>query len=160
MIRQAMRGNARKKRERKWVENGIRFRTQDLVTAWNNNELKLYVAFCTLFLLSCSQPIIEDAVSRFSSISRKKWLPLQAIRCVTVFFFQCYQRTVYQINSPKSLPCRWPDQLFRRYLVSILLRESSLDFRDSACAKNLEKPVHYRLESKAESRGRFHHFIS
>lgn len=87
MIRQAMRGNARKKRERKWVENGIRFRTQDLVTAWNNNELKLYVAFCTLFLLSCSQPIIEDAVSRFPSISRKKWLPLQAIRCVTVFFF-------------------------------------------------------------------------
>ena len=40
-----------KKRERKWVENGIRFPTQDLVTAWNNNEsymLHFALCFCCL----------------------------------------------------------------------------------------------------------------
>ena len=34
-------------------------------------------------------------------------------------FFQWYQCVGFQINSPKSFPCRWPDWFFLHFLVSI-----------------------------------------
>ena len=47
VIRQAMRGSARKKKkERKWS----RFRTQDLVTAWNKQLIKVICCIWQSFL--------------------------------------------------------------------------------------------------------------
>lgn len=91
-IRKVMRGSARRKEKGSWSEMGLVFAHKALLPREINNELKLNVAFCTLFQLSCSQSTRADAVSRFPSISRElNVTALLAYQSRYRVFFQWYQ---------------------------------------------------------------------
>ena len=70
-VRKVMRESARRKDTGNGSKMGFVLAHKVLLPRGINNELKLNVAFCTLFQLSCSQSTRTDAISGFSSISRE-----------------------------------------------------------------------------------------
>ena len=70
-VRKVMRESARRKEKGNGSKMGFVLAHKVFLPRGINNELKLNVAFCTLFQLSCSQSTRTDAISGFSSISRE-----------------------------------------------------------------------------------------
>ena len=117
-VRKVMRGSARRKEKGNGSKMGFVLAHKVLLPRGINNELKLNVAFCTLFQLSCSQSTRADAVSRFSSISRE-------LNVTALVAYQSRYRVFFQWYQPikSSFPNRFHAgdlvNFFLRFLVSI-----------------------------------------